>query len=214
MLIKLTTRNSKNISLVLLRLIKNNIQINMIIDKVNELFKLGFGLDYNSYLTKYKKELIVFKIDRINKKYLLKEGNNFEEILENANIRFVDSEAGYSVDTKTNFSTTYEADILLLSETILNSSLIELETIIIHELTHLIILNSQQITPPLLSKAAIKFGNQIYNLTDKDNEWLTEHTQEFCQYLAEGCIRYNNETRNFANALLAIKSAMRFDLVP
>ena len=182
-----------------------------ITEHINYLSKVALNFNFNEYLITHNKEIIIFEIDTINNRYVSKEGLNFEEILEQANRRYFHSKAGYLVDVKTQIQTQVEADLLLISDIVLNSNPIDIDTIIIHELVHMLI-DSDQSALLDISENAREIGNQIYKLTDYPNETATRHTTDFCQSLAQACITYNNMTKNFMDGTMAIRSALRFDI--
>ncbi|MCX6227042.1 MAG: hypothetical protein NTV01_20225 [Bacteroidia bacterium] len=183
----------------------------MISDKIQYLSRIALGFDFRQYLEQNQKRFIVFKINTVDSCYELMEGENFNSILDQSNKKYFHSKAGYLVDIKKMLDTEAEADLLLLSDVVLHSNPIDLDTIIIHELVHMII-DSNTPFPLELTEEAVGIGNEIYRLTDYHNELMTRHTVEFCQHLANVCIHYNTETKNFNNGMEAIRSAMRFDI--
>lgn len=140
-----------------------------------------------------------------------KKEENFDQILEHSNQKYFHSKAGYLVDVKTQLKTNVEADLMLLSDIVLNSNPIDIDTIIIHELVHLLI-DSEQSNQIILSENSREIGSAIYKLTDYPNEDFTRHTEDFCQRLSQTCITYHNKTKNFESVDQAIRSAMRFDM--
>jgi HKD family nuclease len=179
--------------------------------RVSYLAKLALQFDFAEYLSKENKQLLIFEIDTQNKTYKLFECENIDHLLEQTNNNYIDAKAGYLFNVKSIFNTNTEADLLLLSDIVINSNPIDLDTIIIHELVHFII-ESGRSSLIEISKEANALGVQIYNLTDKPEEWRTRHNVDFCKSLAQACISYNNITRNFKNSEFATESAMRFDI--
>lgn len=180
-------------------------------DKIKYLSAMALCFDFEEYLNTNNKEIIIFEIDTINERYILKEGRNFDQILENSNQKFFHSKAGYLVDIKTKFNTKVEADLFLLSDVVLSSNPTDLDTIIIHELVHMLI-DSGQNNHMAITEYSREIGSIFYKQTDYPNEDITKHTEDFCQRLAQACITYNNKTKNFENDNQAIRSAMRFDI--
>ncbi len=182
-----------------------------ILKRVSYLSNLALGFDFENYLTINEKQIVVFEIDTLNRRYLLKEGETFDDILEKSNNKYFDSKAGYLVDIKSKLQTQIEADLLLLSDIVLNSNPIDLDTIIIHELVHMLI-ESKNESNLELTEEAITIGGQIYKITDYHNVETTKHNLDFCKLLAQACINYNIKSKNFSTDFLASKSAMRFDI--
>ncbi len=182
-----------------------------ILEKVKYLSKIALDFDFEEYLNTKNKEITIFEIDTINKKYVLKEGRNFDQILEHSNQKYFHSQAGYLVDVKTQLKTKVEADLMLLSDVVLNSNPIDIDTIIIHELVHLLI-ESEQSNQIIISENSREIGSAIYKLTDYPSEYITRHTEDFCQRLTQACMTYHNKTKNFDSVDQAIRSAMRFDM--
>lgn len=182
-----------------------------IMQKVKHLSSISLGFDFENYLTTKNKSIIIFEIDTIGRKYLLKEGQDFDDILKQSNERYFDSKAGYLVDIKSQLQAQMEADLLLLSDIVLNSDPKDLDTIIIHELIHMII-DSENKAFLKVSEYAKHIGSKIYGMTDYPNESMTKHTEDFCQQLAQACINYTDYTNNFSCGLNSLKSAMRYDI--
>jgi hypothetical protein len=182
-----------------------------ILERINYISKISLDFDFNNYLKENNKEIVVFKIDTLNKKYVIKEGRDFDKILEQANLKYVDSKAGYLVNIKLHLKTDVDSDLMLLSDIVLNSNPIDLDTIIIHELVHMLI-DSEQSHLMTLSEDSEIMGKKIYKITDYCDESCTRHTEDFCINLAQACINYNRMTKNFESDLITIKSAMRFDV--
>ncbi len=183
----------------------------MIKDRIQYLSRLALGFDFEQYLKQGQKEFTVFRINTIDSCYELLEGDNFDSILEQSNQKYFHSKAGYLADIKTMLNTKVEGDLLLISDVVINSNPIDLDSILIHELVHMMI-DSNTNFPFELTEDSNRIGSEIYALTDYPNETVTRHTKQFCKQLANACIHYNIETKNFKTATDAIKSAMRFDI--
>ena len=161
-------------------------------DKIISLSSIIFNFDFENYLTTNNKQFIglLISIDEEKYKYLF--GPRVEELIEKANGKFHKAKAGYCVNFQERFEIEGNYDVFLIGQEILECQENEIDTIILHELVHMLIdSNNIENINFNLSKEAIKFGNLIYKYVDKATEDVTKHTEEFCTCLAEACIRYN-----------------------
>lgn len=180
-------------------------------ERVQYVCMIAFKFDHLKYLTDSGKQLVVFKINTLERRYQLLEGDVSNDVLEAANKKYFDSKAGYLVDLKSQLPTPLHDDLLSLSDIVLYSNPADLDTIILHELVHCLIESGN-------AGAITEFGEweilakNTFALTDKHNQFMTRHTMAFCDLLAIGCSRYNATTANFRGDWDSIRSAMRFDL--
>jgi len=128
-------------------------------ERIQFVSQLAFYFNIDNYLAKETKSILVFKIDTFNKRYSLLQGNDIDNILDCANANFVDSLAGYKVDVHELFEKQTPADLFLIADVIINSNPSHIDTIIIHEIAHLLIDsgNSQTISIlPFIKEMALK----------------------------------------------------------
>ena len=180
-------------------------------ERLQYISQISLKFDYDNYLKSEGKSLIIFEIDTINSRYKLFYGKDKDELVNQANEKYFDAKAGYLFDLKTQFKTGVEADLLLLADVVLNSNPIDLDTMIVHELTHFMIESGRTDLINLSENAKI-LGDDLYKLTDRCNEDRTRHTEIFCKVLSQLCINYNQATHNFISNFDVMKSAMRFDI--
>jgi hypothetical protein len=180
------------------------------IQRLQLVSNLAFKFNYKEYLDNNKRTLVIFEIDTINRNYILRSEDPID-FLEEANKRYFDSRAGYLVNVSSQMTTAMNADLFSLSDIVLNANPADIDTIIIHELTHCLI-ESGNDTHITINEEALEIAQEIYSLTDRHNEYMTRHTRHFCDVLAQGCIQYVRRTRNFQDEIKCIKSAMRFDI--
>lgn len=181
-----------------------------IFDRIKYVATIAFDFDFENYLFSQEKLLLIIEIDTINRSYTARESDIPSDLLEAFNSRYIDAKAGYLVDVSSQFSTGLKSDLFSISDIVLNSNPIDLDTIIIHELTHCLLESNH-------AKKILPYGDweedasKLFSHTDEDLQHQTLHTQEFCNLLCQGCHRYSHKTANFGSGWLAARSAMRFD---
>ena len=181
-----------------------------ILERIRFISQIAFDFNIDNYLAKEAKSILVFKIDTNNKSYSLLLGNDVDNILDCANAKFIDSLAGYKVNVHEIFEKQTPADLFLIADVIINSNPSHIDTIIIHEIVHLIIDsgNSQTITIlPFIKEMALR----LLYATDIENIERTKHDEEFCMFLIYGCANYQSKTKNYRNLQETVENAMRYD---
>ena len=182
-----------------------------ILERLKFISKISFDFDFEIYLAKESKSILVLKIDTINEKYSLISGVDDANILECINsTRFWYSLAGYRVNAHNHFRTNIPVDIFLVSDIIINSNPSHIDTIIIHELTHLLIDSENSHAFALLPHFK-EMGLRLYYATDTERTEDTRHNFDFCQLLVYGCSNYQSKTKNFRGLQEAVENAMRYD---
>lgn len=180
-----------------------------IVERFKYISKISYDFDIDDYLQKGAKSLLIFMIDSISKRYTLISGTDTDNILESANQRYVESIAGYKVDVHNVFNKETPADLFLISDTVINSNPTHIDSIIIHELAHLLIDSNNQ--PSSLTLFIKDMATKLYYATDVENVHSTRHDIEFCQVLIYGCLNYQSKTKNFDSIQDTVESAMRYD---
>jgi hypothetical protein len=181
-----------------------------IFDRIKYVSSIAFDFDFENYLLSQEKLLFIIEIDTINRRYKARESDIPLALLEAFNSRYRDAKAGYLVDVSSEFSTDLKCDLISLSDIVLNSNPIDLDTIIIHELTHCLLdsNHAEKISP---YGDCEDDASRLFSQTDEDFRHQTRHTQEFCNLICRGCHRYTHKTANFGSGWLAARSAMRYD---
>jgi len=181
-----------------------------ILERIKFISKIAYDFEIDDYLQDKSKSLLIFRIDTVSKKYSLLFGNDIDNILESANLRFVDSMAGYKVDVHKVFSKKTPSDLFLISDIVINSNPTHIDSIIIHEIAHLLIDSNNQCMS--LASFITDMALKLYYSTDIENVEKTRHDKEFCKLLVYGCINYQSETKNFKTLQETVESAMRYDI--
>jgi len=179
------------------------------------LSKLVAGFDFVNYLTDNQKEFIIFKIDLASRQYIPLYGENIETIVAKVNTQFHDTKAGFVTDINNILflATNTNADLLFLSDVIIDASEPETDTILIHEFAHFLIMSGNQ-DKIKIDENAKQLGERLYNITDIENVLKTKHLLEFCILLSQLSINYQNGTKAFKDDWEAVKSTMRYDIFP
>ena len=177
-------------------------------ERIKNVSSIAYDFDLNNYLQ--FKSLLVFLVNSNSKRCSILSGNDIDNILERANRTPVDAVAGYAVDAHEIFSTETPTDIFLISDNVLKSTTQHIDSIIIHELSHLLIDSKKQCKslPSFVNDMAIK----LYNATDIENSERTRHDLEFCQLLIYGCFNYQIKTRKFKTLQETVENAMKYDV--
>jgi len=123
----------------------------------------------------------------------------------------IDAKVGY----RANFLAQRTTDILILHEEVLQSPWRELGTILLHELTHCLI-ETRQDEWIVISPDAQSLGTRFYKMLNPAIEPYTQHTEHFCQVLAQGAIHYTAvksipTTPLFPTPIDCVRSALRYE---
>lgn len=190
-------------------------QINDLKDRFSFLAINVFGLSINEYLTSSQnRQLLIYSIDLQTRSFIPLFGNPPKELTDAMNLRFYDAKAGYRVAVQNVFHVAnLNADVLLLSNEVISASKSELDTILIHEICHLIIdSDSLSLTKFSLNEKSRYSGERLYKKTDQHNEQITKHTIKFCTLLAAAAEIYASLSDELNTREAVLNSAMRYDL--
>ena len=174
-----------------------------------------FGLSIETYLASNQDRLLFgYAIDLPTRSFFPLFGDPPTELTEAMNKRFGDSIAGYKVAVQTVFPTAnVNADVLLLSTQLSFVSDSDFDTILIHELCHLVLdSNSLAQTNLVLDPKSHYCGERLYKKTDRENERYTKHDIQFCTILATAADRYAKLSGVLPTRWDVLNSAMRYDL--
>lgn len=171
-----------------------------------------FGLSVEEYLSaNHERQLFGYAIDRPAHSFFPLFGNPPVLLTEAMNKRFVDAIAGYRVAVQAAFQIVdLNADVLLLSTELSTATESDFDTILIHELCHLVIDSSSvQLTFDQKSRYS---GERLYKKTDRENECVTKHNVQFCTLLAAAAERYAKYSSTLTTRWDVLNSAMRYDI--
>ena len=174
-----------------------------------------FGFSVETYLTANNgRQLFGYAIDLPSRSYFPLIGVPPVSLTEAMNRRFIDSVAGYKVAVQTVFPIPgLNADVLLLSTELSSASEFDFDTILIHEICHLILdSNSPGLTNLALDEKSRYNGERLHNKTDRENETITKHSVKFCTLLAAAAEKYAKQSKVLTTRWNVLDSAMRFDL--
>lgn len=188
------------------------------VDIKNRWFRLAedvFGFSFVEYLTRHGGRLLYgYLIDAENRRVEPLFGEPPAELTETINSRFVDSKAGYRVDISGVFpSVRVNADVLLVAKDLVSASEVSLDTILLHELCHMLIDSKHRsVVDFAIDKKDRYYGEKLFRKTDFENQTVTKHTREFCDLLAAAAQRLSELRHGFKDRAEVIQSAMRYDL--
>lgn len=173
-----------------------------------------FGLSVETYLANHGRQLFGYAIHLPSRSFLPLFGNPPDSLTAAMNMRFVDSIAGYKVAVQTVFPIAgLNADVLLLSTELSVAPESDFDTILIHELCHLVLdSNSLGLTNLTLDQKSRYSGERLYKKTDRENERITKHSVQFCTLLAAAAERYAKNSTVLSTRSAVLNSAMRYDL--
>ncbi len=180
------------------------------LERIQYVAQLAFDFDFEEYLKRTGKKVIILEVDTIQKRFLPHYGHVSSALIERVNESYEHAQAGFTLDAHLVLSLKDNTALFLFSDITLNSNPIDLDTIIIHELSHFMVLSRNEVQPSI---EAYKLGREIYDISSPEYDEITQHTEDYCRLLAQGCINYNEKTRNFRRNADAAKSAMRFDMM-
>lgn len=137
-----------------------------------------------------------------------------DNFLTTINKQFHDTVAGYRVDVGAHFyELNINADVFLLNLHNLSDSEKEIDSLLIHELCHMVIdSNSLEKTTIIISEKDWYHGNKLHKKTDVENERITKHTIDFCNLLTTVSEIASTKYSLFQDRWGCINSAMRYDL--
>ena len=174
-----------------------------------------FGLSLDTYLaTNQNRLLFGYAIDLPARSFFPIFGDPPVELTKAMDGRFVDSIAGYKVAVQTVFPIpNLNADVLLLSTELDSVSNSDLDTILIHEICHLVIDSNfiNQISLRIDEKSRYH-GDRLYKKTDRENERITKHDIRFCHLLSAAADKYSSSSEILPSRWDVLNSAMRYDL--
>lgn len=187
-------------------MILNNMDI---LERFKYISNVAYDFNIDNYLQKETKSLLIFLIDSINKKYSLISGVDTDNILASANKDYEDAKAGYCVNVHQVFNKKSPADLFLISDIVINSNPTHIDSIILHEIAHLLIDSSSQ--PSSMPSHIDDMAMKLYYATDINNADRTKHDIDFCKVLIYGCLNYQSKTKNFIDIQETVENAMRYD---
>ena len=173
-----------------------------------------FGFDYGTYLEATGRVLLGVAINPEKREFEHLFGDFPDNFLPTINKQFNDTKAGYKVDVGGHFPELgINADVFLLNVRNLDDSEKEIDTLLLHELCHMVLdsngLSDAKITVDEKDKY---HGNKLYKKTDVENENRTKHTKEFCDLLSAASDIASKKYSVFQDRWDVINSAMRYDL--
>lgn len=173
-----------------------------------------FGFTYQNYTKSTGRILLGVAINPEKREFEHLFGDFPDNFLPTINKQFHDTIAGYRVDVGTFFpGLDIDADVFLLNVNNLADSEKEIDSLLIHELCHMIIdSNSINATAITFTEKDRYHGNKLYKKTDVENEHTTKHTEEFCNLLAAVSDIASKKMEGFRYRSDWINSAMRYDL--
>lgn len=188
---------------------------NDIEDRFRALASEVFGLSVETYLAaNHGRQLFGYAIDLPTRSFFPLFGSPPASLTEAMNRRFEDSIAGYKVAVQTVFPIAdLNADVLLLSTELSIAPENDFDTILVHELCHLVLdSNSLGLTNLTLDQKSRYSGERLYKKTDRENEKFTKHSVQFCTLLAAAAERYAKHSSALPTRWDVLNSAMRYDL--
>lgn len=180
-----------------------------ILDRFKYISKVAYEFDIENYLQIEMKSLLIFLINSIAKRYILISGEDTDNIIALANQRYEESKAGYSVDAHEKFNKQNPVDVFLISDIVLNSNPTHIDSIIIHEIAHLLIDSNK--APSSIPSYINDMAMKLYSSTDIENVNRTKHDVRFCEVLIWGCLNYQSKTKNFDSLQELVECSMRYD---
>jgi len=187
------------------------------VDIENKLYQLAieiFGIDFQKYSNETGRKLLGVLINPEKKEFQHLFGDFPDNLLPTINKKFNDSVAGYKVDIGSHFTDlNISADIFLLNINNLNDNDTELESLLIHELCHMVMDSGILSDTNISSGKKDKYhGIKLYKKTDARNEDITKHTEGFCILLSTVSGIASSKYEIFKDRWDVINNAMRYDL--
>jgi hypothetical protein len=123
-------------------------------------------------------------------------------------------DAQYAVDARQKFPELgLNADVFLIAKELLEEDALSVDTIILHELIHVLIDSGWSDRSTLTPNAKDKYhGRRLHAKTDHESEHITKHTVEFCILLSTAARRLYEIDKRYRDRLDVIDKAMRADL--
>jgi hypothetical protein len=174
-----------------------------------------FSFSIDEYLkSRSNRSLYIYEIVTTERKHLPLSGDPPPELTASMNRSFVDAIAGYASNVSERLSVPAgNADVLLLSTEALAAEGMEFETLLLHEICHLLIDEElKETASSLLDEKAKYHGERLHRRTDQEFERRTRHTREFCDLLSAAAERYAAKRQGLVDRWAVINSAMRYDL--
>lgn len=174
-----------------------------------------FDFSVDAYLaSNNSRSLFFYAIDLPTRSFLPVSGQPPQELTDLMNGRFVDAMAGYRVAVQSVFPASgVNADVLLLSSELLSATPADIDTILLHELCHMLIdSKSREPSTTAIDEKSRYHGERLYKKTDVENEAVTRHSPFFCSLLSMAAEKYATQYKTLADRWEVIDSAMRYDL--
>jgi len=184
-----------------------------VLERLGFLSREVLGINLDQYLIDNgDRHLFGLIINKIRRQFEPLFGNPPEQFYKNA--PFVESLAGYAVDVGRKFpGLGLNADVFLIAQELLGEDDLSVDTIILHELIHVLIDSGWLDRSTLKPNAKDKYhGERLYAKTDKENQHVTRHTEEFCILLASAAQRLYEIDKRYRDRVDVIDKAMRADL--
>lgn len=186
-------------------------------DIENRIYQLAsdiFGFDYHEYMKDTGRVLLGVAINPEKAEFENLFGTFPEGFLTILNKQFYDTIAGYSVDVGAHFhDLDINADVFLLNINNLSDNEKEIDSLLIHELCHMVIDSNSLDKTTIAIKEKDRFhGGKLYKKMDIENEHITKHTVEFCNLLAAVSEVTSIKYTEFQDRWDCINSAMRCDI--
>ncbi len=186
-------------------------------DIENRLYHLAseiLGFDYQIYMTTTGRTLLGVVINSQKREFEKLFGDFPNNFLATINQQFHDTVAGYKVDVGKHFKElNIKSDVFLLNLNNLSDDEKNKDSLLIHELCHMVIDSNNLNKTTITIKEKDRFhGNKLHKKTDIENERVTKHTIEFCNLLSTVSEVASNKLPKFKDRWDCINSAMRYDL--
>ncbi|MBP7346849.1 MAG: hypothetical protein KA952_09950 [Sediminibacterium sp.] len=183
---------------------------NSLKERIFELSNHSILLNLETYFADHNKDFygVLFNPSTNHVESLF--GNTPIVVLEFIKINMVNAMAGFKFDLQEQIPGIKSSDLLLISEELLSNSSIEIDTILIHELTHLAI-NSDNVKIELVESDR-QLGHQFYKASRQYDCHQTHHDETFCNYLVGALRIFNEYSKAFQTNNEAALSGFRFDL--
>jgi len=167
------------------------------------------GFDLRQYLRIHNRQMWGVLIDIDTNQFLHFFGNPPAHFLPTINQSFVHSEAGYKVDVGSHFTDLgVNADVFLISKDRLNDSLEDIDSLIVHELCHMLIDSEYLVNTNVRIDSKDRHqGKVLRSKVDKDP--ARRHDRKFCNLLAALAEDLANINKRFVDRWDIINRAMK-----
>ena len=173
-----------------------------------------FGFDFSDYLRESKRELYGIVINPDSKKFEALFEAIPESFLSMFNRSFGITKAGYEVDAGSCLEVPgLNADVFLLHQEIMAGDSKLVDALIMHELCHMLINSGYHPKCPVkIGKHDLLQGSKLFDRTNPEMSFNTQHDLEFCQFLAAAADKMRRTDTRFKNRWDVLNHAMKFDM--